>query len=62
MKEIKPKLVMGIGKKKSNKCTQWYQQNRIYDSRSIAMCLPAELNNSNTSGGGYWYLVYEEDK
>lgn len=53
---------MGIGKKKSNKGTQWYQQNRIYDSRTIAMCIPSTLNNSNTNGGGYWYLVYEENK
>lgn len=62
MNKIKPKLVTGIGKKKSNKGTQWYQQNRIYDSRYIAMCIPANLVNSNTTGGGYWYLVYEKVK
>lgn len=49
-----PKLVGGIGEKKSNNGKQWYQQNRIYDSNSIAMCLPANL-----PGGSYWYLVEE---
>lgn len=28
---IKPKVLGGIGEKKSNDNTQWYQQDRIYD-------------------------------
>lgn len=51
-KHIKPVLVGGIGEKKSNGGKQWYQQDRIYDSRAIAMCLPANL-----SSGSYLYLV-----
>lgn len=51
-KHIKPVLVGGIGEKKSNGGRQYYQQDRIYDSRAIAMCLPANL-----SSGSYWYLV-----
>ncbi len=50
--EIKPKLVGGIGDKKSNGGTQYYQQDRIYDSESIAMAHPANL-----PGGSYKYLV-----
>ena len=50
--EIKPKLIGGIGEKNSNGGTQWYQQNRIYDSESIAMAHPANL-----PGGSYKYQV-----
>ena len=50
--EIKPKLVGGIGDKKSNGGTQYYQQDRIYDSESIAMACPANL-----PGGSYKYLI-----
>ena len=50
--EIKPKLVGGIGDKKSNGGTQYYQQDRIYDSESIAMDHPANL-----PGGSYKYLI-----
>lgn len=50
--EIKPKLVGGIGEKKSNGGTQYYQQDRIYDSESIAMAHPANL-----PGGSYKYQV-----
>ena len=50
--EIKPKLVGGIGDKKSNGGTQYYQQDRIYDSESIAMAHPANL-----PGGSYKYLI-----
>ncbi|MGN1337364.1 MAG: DNA (cytosine-5-)-methyltransferase [Candidatus Coprovivens sp.] len=50
--EIKPKLVGGIGEKKSNNGTQYYQQDRIYDSESIAMCHPANLPN-----GSYMYQL-----
>ena len=56
-KDIKPKLVGGLGEKKSNGGTQWYQHDRVYDSRTISMCLLASL-----PGGGYWYLVEENNK
>lgn len=53
--EIKPKLVGGIGDKKSNGGSQYYQQDRIYDSESIAMAHPANL-----PGGSYKYLDKEQ--
>ena len=53
--EIKPVLVGGIGDKKSNGGTQYYQQDRIYDSESIAMAHPANL-----PGGSYKYLVKDK--
>ena len=53
--EIKPVLVGGIGVKKSNGGTQYYQQDRIYDSESIAMAHPANL-----PGGSYKYLVKDK--
>lgn len=37
-------LVGGIGDKKSNGGTQWYEQNRIYDSECVATTIPAESN------------------
>ena len=56
-KDIKPKLVGGFGEKKSNGGTQWYQHDRVYDSRAISMCLQASLPR-----GSYWYLVEENNK
>ena len=53
--EIKPKLVGGIGDKKSNGGSQYYQQDRIYDSESIAMAHPANL-----PGCSYKYLVKDK--
>ena len=50
--DIKPKLVGGIGDKKSNGGTQYYQQDRIYDSESITMAHPANLTS-----GSYYYQV-----
>ena len=50
--DIKPKLVGGIGEKKSNGGTQYYQQDSIYDSESIAMAHPANLTS-----GSYYYQV-----
>lgn len=44
LKEIlKPKLLGGIGERKSNGGTQWYQQDRIFDD-SIAMALTTVCN------------------
>ena len=53
--DIKPKLIGGIGDKKSNGGAQYYQQDRIYDSESIAM---AHL--ANLPGGSYKYLVKDK--
>lgn len=53
-KSIKPNLVGGIGEKKSNNGTQYYQQDRVYDSNTVAMALPATLQ-----GGSYNYMVEE---
>ena len=50
--DITPKLVGGIGDKKSNGGTQYYQQDRIYDSESIATAHPANLTS-----GSYYYQV-----
>ena len=47
---ILPHVIGGLGEKKSNNGTQWYQQDRIYAGGNISMCLPA-----NIPGGSYWY-------
>ena len=53
--ELKPKLVGGIGEKKSNGGTQYYQQDRVYDSDGIAMAHPASITD-----GSYKYAIPEE--
>ena len=50
--EDTPKLVGGIGEKKSNGGTQYYQQDCIYDGNGIAMCHP-----SNLPSGSYMYQM-----
>lgn len=40
--EIKVVLWGGIGDKKSNGGTQWYEQDRIYDAEGLATAVPAE--------------------
>lgn len=52
-----PKLIGGFGEKKSNGGTQFYQQDRVYDSESVAMCHPASI-----PGGSYYYQVKEKRK
>ena len=40
-KKNEPKVIAGIGEKKSNSGNQWYQQDRVYDNKiaiSIATC------------------------
>lgn len=44
-----PTLVGGIGEMSSNNNTQFYQQNRIYDSEGIALC------ESSSSSFNPWY-------
>lgn len=51
---IEPILVGGIGDKKSNGGTQYYQQDRVYDGSGTAMCHPANLPT-----GSYMYTVEE---
>ena len=41
--ELAPKVLGGIGEKKSNRGTQWYQQNRIYDD-TIAISLATKFH------------------
>lgn len=56
MSESKVKLVGGIGEMKSNNGTQYYQQDRIYDSEEIALC-----QSANESFNPY-YKVEEKQK
>lgn len=42
VKEEMPRVVGGVGEKKSNNGTQYYEQNRIYDGESVATAIPAE--------------------
>jgi DNA (cytosine-5)-methyltransferase 1 len=43
IKPLEPKVLGGIGEKKSNKGTQWYQQDRIYDN-NIAISVTTSFN------------------
>lgn len=43
----------GVGEKTSNKKTQWYQQDRIYDADGIALCISSAFNP--------WYAIEEKD-
>jgi site-specific DNA-cytosine methylase len=43
MKENKPKVLGGIGEKKSNGNKQWYQQDRIYDDK-VAISVTTAFN------------------
>lgn len=51
-----PIVLGGLGEKKSNSGTQYFQQDRVYSTDSFAMCLPCCL-----PGGSYRYLVEIED-
>ncbi len=46
------KLIGGIGEKKSNGGTQYYEQNRIYDSEELATAIPAESSFHPWYGNG----------
>ena len=43
MNNIKPKVLGGIGEKRSNKNTQWYMQDRVYDNK-IAISVTTSFN------------------
>lgn len=49
-----PKLLGGLGEKKSNGGTQFYQQDRVYDSNGVAMAHPAQIPE-----GSYKYMTEE---
>lgn len=51
-----PELVGGIGEKKSNGGTQWFQQDRVYSADGVAMA-----HCANMSGGSYNYYVGENE-
>lgn len=48
---IEPMLVGGIGEKKSNGGTQYYQQDRVYSMEGVAMCHPSQIPD-----GSYKYM------
>ena len=47
-----PRLIGGLGEKKSNGGKQYYQQDRVYDGNGIAMCRCANIPN-----GSYMYEI-----
>ena len=49
-------LVGGLGEKKSNNGTQYFQQDRVYIMRDIALTHPANLPS-----GSYLYLINERN-
>jgi site-specific DNA-cytosine methylase len=51
MNKEKPKVLGGLGEKKSNSGTQWYQQDRIYDNK-IAISITATFLP--------WYITKEK--
>lgn len=48
---MKAKVIGGIGEKKSNKGTQWYQQDRVYDNE-ISISVTTDFNPFYKVGGG----------
>ena len=50
-----PVVIGGLGEKKSNGGTQYFQQDRVYTSNGVAMYHPA-----NIPRGSYRYLVEED--
>ena len=57
IQEICPNVVGGIGEKKSNGGTQFYQQDRVYDGDKIATSLSASL-----PGGANMYSIRVESE
>ena len=55
--EDTPKLIGGVGEMKSNNGQQFYQQDRIYDGKGIAMRHPANLPS-----GSYMYAIEETNE
>ena len=46
------RVLGGLGEKKSNKGTQFFQQDRVYSSDGCAMCLPSQITE-----GSYKYCI-----
>ena len=49
-----PKVIAGVGEKKSNNGTQWYQQDRVYDNEvglSVTSSFNPYYNTAEQSGG-----------
>ena len=51
MKNKEPQVLGGIGEKKSNNGTQFYQQDRIYDN-NVAITIATAFNPYYEVGGG----------
>lgn len=51
MKKREVKVWGGLGEKKSNNGTQWYQQDRIYDTNGLCPAL-------STYKADYWIVEY----
>ena len=43
-KKNQPRLLGGVGEKLSNGGTEWNQQNRVYDSEAILLCVTTVCN------------------
>lgn len=54
---LEPRVLGRLGEKKSNGGTQYFQQDRVYNSNGVAMAHPA-----NIPGGSYKYLMDETIK
>lgn len=52
--ERKVKVWGGFGEKKSNNGTQWYIQDRIYDSNGVCPALTVYKSD-------YWIMIDDED-
>lgn len=55
-KYLMPILVGGVGEMNSNRGTQFYQQNRVYDADGIAMAHPSLI-----PGGSYYYMIKKNE-
>lgn len=52
MNDLEPRVLFGIGEKKSNNNTQWYLQDRVYDG-NVAVTIATVCNPYyEVSGGG----------
>lgn len=61
MNDIEPRVLFGIGEKKSNNNTQWYLQDRVYDG-SVAVTIATVCNPYYEVSGGGKNLMEENKK
>lgn len=52
MNDIEPVMLGGLGEKVSNGGTQYYNQDRVYDSRSVSITISTVSHP--------WYLVKDD--